>query len=116
MTSGRELDALIAEKVMGWIVAHSSEGFYRWKPKPDNPNSYSEWQEGLPHYSTNIADAWHVVEKLKEYGNVVEVKCFRSGSVDVQVRGGNINDIRGAGNADTAPLAICLAALKAVGE
>jgi hypothetical protein len=104
MKAGRELDALIAEKVMGTNV-------FDFKGLP------SYWdaniRRDIPHYSTNIADAWLVVEKLVkqcyQFGlaNESDGKYFCSLFFD------------GAGtfeeSAETAPLAICLAALKACG-
>lgn len=55
MKAGRELDALVAEKVMGWtpsIVAN-----YPWQLQPPG-------RQGVvcpvPYYSTDIADAWRV--------------------------------------------------------
>ena len=63
---GRELDLLVAEKVMGLTTLPFTQGtkqigdyigpvFFidnRWKP--------------LPYYSTDIGAAWEVVEKMKE--------------------------------------------------
>lgn len=129
MEAGRELDALIAEKVMGW------ERGENWlippvgTPMRDN-NWAAEWDEKgrphwLPRYSQDIEAAWQVVEKLRkdwEYlfinaGNGWGVEC-RTEHVDISPS----NDItyqwtESTGNihGDTAPLAICLAALKAVG-
>jgi len=51
MTAGRELDRLVAEKVMG-ISGLEFEAF--WGPEHK--------------YSTEMSDAWKVVEKLKKDG------------------------------------------------
>jgi hypothetical protein len=57
MKPGRELDALVAEKVMGWtkeeLLLNSS------------PSFRAAYQNGAPFYSTSIEDAWQVVEKFK---------------------------------------------------
>ena len=97
MKPGRELDALVAEKVMG----HGSQ--FNFSP------------------STNIADAWLVVEKLKEHDK--DVICI---SVGWLMGADKFPDIYRAvvawrehrsiqADAETAPHAICLAALKAIG-
>jgi hypothetical protein len=109
MRAGRELDALVAEKVMGW----------KWiGPDEFNDNRHltlggQKVQARIPDYSTDIAAAWDVVEKMRPTFNLVlecvslEYNCHvaRPGHLDEKV------NVR----ADTAPLAICLAALKACG-
>ena len=87
----RELDARIAEEVMGHI------------------NFYGGEYIG-PHYSTQIADAWLVVEKL---GGVVGIDRFPKYD-DPDEWYWDVGFNKGTAQADTAPLAICLAALKAV--
>ena len=71
----------------------------------------------IPHYSTQIADAWLVVEKLgKLTGKDVLVEHCADGerlcTLGWHYRGIWMKDIQE--KADTAPLAICLAALEAV--
>jgi len=90
---GPELDLLIAEKIMGW----SGEGLKAaevgvlWSP------------------STRIADAWEVVEKLElsiapyEIGPMKWMASKTSYFIDSETESG-----------ETAPLAICRAALTAV--
>ena len=127
LPAGRELDALIAEKVMGlppeqW--RHDAPGcediYYNVCNRcglSQNSKSDAEfYQERCPEpapYSTDIAAAWLVVEKLRLA--VVSGDDPKDGShgywagVPVPL-GGNMEDWRGA---DTAPLAICRAALAA---
>jgi len=59
MDAGRELDALVAEKVMGgvptnaigdWMVAVGAPPYYR----------FGGSVRGLPDYSTDIAAAWQI--------------------------------------------------------
>ncbi len=87
MPAGREMDALVAEKVMGWKwligVANLGSGpKYRYLDEPhvwnpprvewdgktempiNHPCINTEWE--YPEYSADIAAAWEVVEKLRE--------------------------------------------------
>lgn len=107
MEAGRELDKLIAEKVMGnhIEIVHGTI-------MERNPQLAAE----LAYYSTNIADAWQVVEKLAV------------GCIDFNIRRGaflvyhatfidsvNLSDIKEyIGKSTTASEAICLAALEFV--
>ena len=128
MKAGRELDALIAEKVMGWK-------YHDWKTStafeytkycficgctkrlhaPVAIDDFCGTKETPPHYSTQIADAWLVVEKLLEMGAWFSLsKNHHNFTWDCR---GIINErkddeVRFIDHADTAPLAICLAALK----
>lgn len=91
MEAGRELDALIAEKIMGQDYSlNSLEGSLVLKDPP--------------HYSTNIAAAWEVVEKLGPDWDLISMEQGWIASVGSSERA----------RAETAPLAICLAALKAM--
>jgi len=93
MSPGRELDALIAEKVMAWSRPVKHEGcLMQLPPNSSKGEPYSE----APNYSTDIAAAWEVVKKLRSMGLVIHDSFI---SVDP----------------DSAPHAICLAALKVMG-
>jgi hypothetical protein len=119
MKPGRELDALIAEKVMGAtrlpgynVLTVCNTGRIRdhW-PVPD-------WDTGecIPFYSTNILAAWEVVEKIKsltEYNGKLHatrepwlVFCTNLSDID---DGFNLNFW------DVNPLTICLAAIETIG-
>ena len=82
MPAGREMDALIAEKVMGWTwrafqPAHVPGELVR-RPYPGNwsalPRRIADgterlaggWDSDLPHYSTDISAAWEVTEKITD--------------------------------------------------
>ncbi|MBG9837923.1 MULTISPECIES: BC1872 family protein [Bacillus cereus group] len=104
----KPIDELVAEKVMGWI-----------KP-PETSILKSMWVETpigavhpqLPKFSTNVEDAWLVVEKL-EY----DVKVTKNSVLTPKYQAhvfvpGDVKMVF----AETAPMAICIAALKAVGE
>lgn len=108
----RELDALVAEKVMGWRI----ERYMTNPPKPTGmgmpPDSTTIAE--IPAYSTDIAAAWEVVEKMRAQGfdNQFSWRADRPGhrSRPFACFGRN-----GSAEADTLQKAICLAALKAVG-
>lgn len=118
LDAGRELDALIAEKVMGWTWDESTA----WSPsggrnsrtgRPDDP-----WW-WLPHYSTDIAAAWEVFEKIPMtiYAPHASLAAGEYENVDQWVAEARLPSKESISeSADTAPLAICLAALKALGS
>src|SRR5687768_7998759 len=108
MSAGREMDALIAEKVMGHEVNRDVTMFAGGKTSKE---PYSEGFTTLGHYSTNIADAWRVVEKLD-----TSFSLARAWSLDDPKWRGYSFWIGNGGNAisslaETAPLAICRAVL-----
>jgi hypothetical protein len=121
MKPGRELDALIAEKVMGYpafakqvleqLGAHLlGEGEHEHCLVCGR--GIDGTLECLPYYSTDISAAWEVVEKagllkrftLEQTDHGWEVWDRNEVSGDDLIAGGL-----------SAPHAICLAALKAVG-
>lgn len=104
---GRELDALVAEKVMG----------------VKDPQMFPNFGAAVPRYSTDIASAWLVVEKMRE--NIKDVLTLAGPSdetpkwwatFDKKWHGRASQNLFEWESGDTAPHAICLAALKAVGE
>jgi hypothetical protein len=131
MKTGRELDALIAEKVMGWTDIEEDES---------DPNTRYSWNEAfigldptapgcfrsIPCYSTDMAAAWEVLEKMQAqgyrwcllirdelksdtrilpYAEFLHYGKYAPGKVDTCVFAED----------ESMPLAICLAALRAVG-
>lgn len=151
----RELDALVAEKVMGWMWV-TADGITVLAP-PSHMIAYRENARlgkgghidldarllrcpPLPHYSTDIAAAWEVIEKLYNRGISIEISDMRHSPEEPgwwielvrfeplkesDAPKWVIDDLGGRPvafhlwehdcGAPTAPLAICLAALKAVG-
>lgn len=129
MKPGRELDVLVAERVMGLKT-----GKYVWGKRKqysayfvgdaanwdDDGSGASVLFNELPHYSTDLASAWEVVKTLSEAGWIVKMITSEMGGTDctlvcgVGARGRIDSDCMG-GIITTAPHAICLAALKAVG-
>ena len=106
MDAGREMDVVIHMKVFGHprnVPVMRDPGFlYR--------QTEAGWvKEFAPAYSTDIAAAWLVVEKCEYFNIERENKFVGTWQCDVVI------DVRGgSASADTAPLAICRAALKAV--
>lgn len=121
MQAGRELDALIAEKVMGLVWDETHCRICGWKlsatveqgcvkdscslrPPP------SRRADEPPHYSTDIAAAWQVVEKISSYSlTVIITNHMAAEGWNVEILG--LEEDIGA-DATTAPEAICLAAQK----
>ena len=120
MPAGRELDALVAEKVMLWSGVEN---------RPDRMSTYlggdgwsgyrqdqSDGLSDVPYYSTTVGAAWLLVEGLHgdwfcsiqerpvEYDEWACTFDHRGGGPSVE------------GSANTPALAICRAALKAVGR
>lgn len=131
MSPGRELDALIAEKVMGWkrgtarvenYAAPSEEIAHREATGWIDPSgAFHEivWGTGLcpglPAYSTAIAAAWEVVEKLRDRF-CIEVRTLPHVGYNVDVSAwDHAVDPRldSAVMRGSLPHAICLAALAA---
>jgi hypothetical protein len=100
----RNIDALVAEHVMGWWLAKDEDGEWCFMDGAD----FVCFNFDVPHYSTDIAAAWEVVEKMGHVG------LNWDDTTNSPARWQCIME-RGEYYADTAPMAICLAALKAKG-
>lgn len=127
MNPGRELDALVAEKVMGWRHWESS---YAVGPKPHwitpDGDSRVEWSP-----STDIAAAWEVVDKLGS-GAMWMQRMSHTGLTSDSTEPELVEYTKAHGRhpnwrvkfgkkgkwafSDSSPHAICLAALKAIGQ
>jgi hypothetical protein len=114
--AGRKLDKLIALKLMGWLERPDGS---LWEPgRRQNAPVHN-----IPHYSTEIADAWKVAEKINLFKNCRHLYQdgvgIQNGSTWTRAGwewvieqvfepiGHNVVITRG----ETAPLAICRAAL-----
>ena len=120
MKAGRELDALIAEKVMELRKGTSLGDYDVWYYPP-----YKHGLIGCPHYSTRIADAWLVWIKLGELipePKIMKISNGDGDSMDVNIIVGGLTLTYSSahicldGGWELAPLAICLAALEAVSD
>lgn len=97
MNPGRELDAFIATKVMGLDLSSKFSIF--------------------PRYSESISAAWEVVEKLRfKQIKLIELQDISGDEPDNEAHFYCRFGAMGKATASTAPHAICLAALKAVGH
>ena len=121
MPAGAEMDRLVAEKVMGWRPApgtylneHGDEfscELWVWDGYKDDRDFAQEVKRWHP--STNIAHAWEVVERLCEGDSRWAFSLSRDGDNDYHAKFfGPVS----LGVAAKAPLAICRAALVAVGK
>ena len=112
LPAGPELDALIATDVMGCRVVHCRDGTYKLKV----PGSFDRVdfvtaegaRSACPKYSTDWAAVGEVLDKLDawsweliNHGEGVTMTIFKDAT-------------HYEATADTVPLAICRAALKAV--
>lgn len=110
--AGRELDALIAEKVMGWTdleVGLHSGILKQLGKKPDR--TFDSTMSVVPRYSEDIGAAWQVVEKL---ARPMDTSDRAQRVCDVFHGALGMSDIL-YDHASKAAREICLAALKAVG-
>ena len=143
--AGRELDTLVAEKVMGWKRLTEGE-IYGDKFDEVYPNAahagfdknrLSQWwfdslstpvcpgedldadYDSPPRFapSTSIAAAWEVVEQLRAGGFMWELYGYSGVEVCFQRPGGErfYQIVGSEGTSEELALAICLAACKAVG-
>lgn len=156
MEAGSELDALVAEKVMEYVVGNdplfggrgpkivSGPHWITCDGKEPTWQRENEWPITCPKYSTDISAAWAVVEKLQKDDFMVKLwspnQDVDKGTYAGMKKGdwectvwkwfdrvtGRIvppfadaidpyGEIISMKRAETAPAAICLAALKAVG-
>ncbi len=100
MKPGRELDALIAKKVMGFI-----------HPELHLPVLCEICQP--EHYSTDIATAWEVVDAIRYNHGGGCLGLYRNGD-ETWWASFNGEDAPGE-TGESAPHAICMAALAAIG-
>lgn len=111
LPAGRELDALVAEKVMGWRLRENmgAAGGRCWATGRTDGGSYGSGvypEFELPEFSMDMNAAWKVVTasntRLDLFGPAWRGLWTASFSPHPTAQG------------ETAPLAICRAALKAV--
>lgn len=115
MKPGRELDALVAEKVMGWKY---SQHAMTWYPPGLHP-AQNMLDHDILAFSTDIAAAWTVVEKLRNFkhpqdpdSNFTIFQWWDGG----YAAGWTWHEVEyDMVYGDTAPHVICLAALRVVG-
>lgn len=132
MKSGRELDALVAERVMGWtwwdarvvseyglVTQPKTTTGYNTKvlmpPKARESSTaflYENFANGYyPAYSTDIVAAWQIVNRFKEQSMILnygeDTQKWECSFI--------VNGNRYWGVSSIVPIAICIAALRIVG-
>lgn len=124
LKAGRELDALISEKIMGYRA-------FQILVNPDFPPSGFTWVEAnrqsksaqepwrLPNYSTSFEAASAVWSKIAHRADVLEFTLSVSAGTDGEEWLARVLAVESQNEiaeltADTGPLAICLAALTVV--
>jgi len=133
MPAGREMDALVAEKVMGWINVEKTTwsnfradgtrfgGGEELRGTPPNHYDINPVMYPVKNYSTDIAAAWQVVEKMQaahewyfHFGNKLYI--FNIVDDNGEPEEDHRITLVAHNTSHTAPLAICRAALLAVME
>jgi len=120
--AGRNLDAKVAEYIIGWTNNWDNPGgtgdpsmwgIMDWRG-PGDPVRVANF----PCYSTDIRAAWTVVEKMKDFGFAAQIVTGIANGYDVvamyNALGKHFVVDRESGSTSV-PHAICLAALKAKG-
>jgi hypothetical protein len=110
LPAGAALDGLVAARVFGWVCTDDDAAVWT------SPDGLSHF--GVSPYSTSIAAAWQVVEKLRERGAILEHVCvWDEDPTSDRAFAASFDDGKracGRAFAMTAPLAICRAALVAL--
>lgn len=125
MEAGRELDALVAEKVMNWTcsdvmwinVRFEGTRVLEQSGKMECPNYGGFCESHCPRYSTDIAEAKDVQAVITAKGFKVWVTAYPNGNeffCEWTEGPAGIHTYI-VGPCETEALAICLAALKVVG-
>lgn len=121
MQAGTELNTLIAERVMGWDRDNEANNtdlnpwyFHRgiwWTGTTDDYDNVFPFSPSL-----NIDDAWRVVLRLRNIGKDCFAVEYVAGRGDWRASFGSNYSAENewVADADSAPLAICRAALKAI--
>lgn len=108
---GRALDALVAEKVMGWLPHTRNSAYYATAGAVNSVGEgfATQMQANINDWrpSADIAAAWQLVDKVAMFKF-----CDITQYDEVWVIDNVVSDWRV--EAETAPLAICLAALRMV--
>lgn len=110
--AGRELDSVIAEKLMAYqCTCNEPPGVV------DCPIHNKDDRNVLLPYSTDIASAWQVIERLQQLNHITHLEIYcgitqTAYAISATVRGAEGHSFYGG--ASTAPLAICRAALNLI--
>lgn len=130
MSESRELDAQIATQIMGWTDVQRDcsvpygDDTCDYDPANDDKRLNGTSRRAVPLYPINIAQAFKVVEKMREREMTVEISCdYPDLEWDVVfVRREELEPdvyrepLRGEYSSTSLPEAICRAALEAMKE
>jgi hypothetical protein len=130
MKPGREIDILIAEKVMGYNLTRYDVSWYEsGNLRIEIVKSLAKAMElaeekkgrilNFKSYSTDIEAAWEVVNKcigLREYFQfkITNYAVRNEWTAHLEIHNDNLPSYELSASGETAPHAICLAALKTV--
>lgn len=144
MHPSRELDKLIAEKVFGLIVDFDNDRWFDGTQVAENKDDFGKYDlvrsisggtsmprtRSLPHYSTDIYAAWQVVDKIHSsfFNDTYEFGYWDGNNFKIRLKlilykeeigyearfMDEQNNTAACGAGETAPHAICLAALRCV--
>lgn len=109
--TNQEIDRLVATEIMGFTPVYDDGDLIAFQDQPNERSYFMSDDDCEFTPSTYIGDAWGVVEKLNVTCNICK---FRNMQPKYKVNF-HTNSDRFVEYAESAPLAICLAALKAVG-
>lgn len=124
LNAGTNLDVLVAEKIMGfeWDENNQRHKLLLWPDEEgtiaafiftddhENQNQGKIEATYLPRFSSNFAAAWSVVEKINQDNNMI-LQWYNPDGREAYFRVSFGFGITWTAQADTAPLAICRAAL-----
>ena len=106
LQAGRKLDALVAEKVFGYTVEEHGTLYVR--------RGKERGLRDLPDYSTDIGDAWLIVEKMRTEGCHVALETRLGGLGWSAWFGWKDRATDSESEANSPALALCRAALAAM--
>lgn len=112
LPAGPELDALVATKVLGWRKTIPGELYWTDRKEPVKTLAPVKCEVSKWSPSTRIDHAWEVMEKL---GSLQVSKFTNDRWHACRTQDGDWDCCDWYSIADTAPLCICYAALRAVG-
>jgi hypothetical protein len=101
----------IARDVMGWEKCHDGRWTFWTDDLPEGVSGASLNVTALPPFTTDIAAAWLVVERMRELGWSLDLHGSSDTGWTAWLKG---DGFKVFACADTAPEAICAAALKAM--
>ena len=114
------IDAQIAEKVMGWhprpAMTVLGEETFDWFDRGGIDGIRVGQGANAPAFSTDIAAAWQVVERMRELKCNIRLELIAGDYCVEFVRYKRLYERFGQGRAPTAPAAICAAALEALSD